>query len=235
MSVKITGHIVSRFDSEMLQVHSMLLAMGQLAIDQLQATLDALEHLDLEKARQIVACDAKIDQLEMKIDDEVVKVIARRGPVARDLRALMAMSKSVTDLERVGDEIAKVARHFLRLYDTYSTTPRPSLMFEIQKMGKTAMEMLKTILQVFEVMDADKAKAVVKGHTEMDEEFKAGLRRLMTFVMEDSRNVGHTVSIVLIIKALERIGDHAKNIAEQVIYFVEGEDVRHQYPQAKEG
>jgi len=227
MSLTITGHIVNRFDSEMITIHNMIMAMGELAKSQLLKVLDLLENMNPELAGEVVANDVKLDNLEVKTDDEIIRVIARRGPVARDLRALLAMSKSVTDLERIGDEIEKISKLLIQLYAPGNSPPSDNLLRDIRRMGKAVMELLSGIMEVYKLMDSGRAKEVVRGHSEMDGYFRADLWRLLTFVMEDSRNVGHTVKLVLIIKAFERIGDHVKNIAEQVIYFAEGEDVRH--------
>jgi phosphate transport system protein len=233
MSLQITGHIVNRFDSEMINIHTMVMAMGELAQDQLLKVLALLDAMNVEAAREVVANDAAVDDLEVKTDDEILRVIAKRGPVARDLRALVAMSKSVTDLERIGDEVEKICKLLIQLYDTDNNTPGDNLLRDIRRMGKAAMELLSGVMDVYKTMDSARAKDIVRGHSDMDEYFRADLRRLLTFVLEDSRNVGHTVKIVLIIKAFERIGDHVKNIAEQVIYFAEGEDVRHKFPKGE--
>lgn len=234
MNRQVEGHTVQRFDAELSALYLRVLEMGGLAMSQLEDALEALRNKDLPKARAVIARDSEIDSLEVTADDEIVDVIARRGPVARDLRTVMGFSKAVTDLERVGDEAARIAGVALHIYDSGSSDPSVHLLRDVYTMGKLALGMLRAALEVFDRMDAEGAERVAEGQTEMDAEFRSSVRRLATFVMEDSRNVGHAVSVVVIIKALERVGDHARNIAEYVIYLVKGTDVRHRTAVAAE-
>jgi phosphate transport system protein len=229
------GHTVQRFDGELSNLHLMILEMGGLVVDQVNLALRALREKDTAAAQLVVHREPRIDAMEVKLDDEVVTVIARRCPVARDLRITTAISKAVTDLERIGDEAARLAHLVISIYDSESSDPSSHLLRDTINMGRLAHGMLSEALEIFDSLNADKAEAMVKNHGELDAEFQSSLRRLTTFLLEDARNIGHTVNIVLILKALERIGDHARNIAEYVIYLIKGEDVRHQQIEQKQG
>jgi phosphate transport system protein len=206
----------------------MILEMGGLVVDQVHLALRALREKDIPAAQLVIHREPKIDAMEVKLDDEVVTVIARRCPVARDLRITTAISKAVTDLERIGDEAARLAHLVVSIYDSESSDPSSHLLRDTINMGKLAFGMLSEALDIFDTLDVSKAETMIKNHGELDAEFQSSLRRLTTFLLEDARNIGHTVNIVLILKALERVGDHARNIAEYVIYLIKGEDVRHQ-------
>lgn len=221
------GHTVHRFDGELSNLHMMILEMGGLVHDQVRSSLIALREKDLAAAHTVVAREPEVDQLEVKIDDEIVSVIARRCPVARDLRITTALSKAVTDLERIGDEAARIAHLCISIYGSETPDPSYHLLRDTIVMGKLASSMLKDAVEILDTLNAERAENMVKGQGELDEEFQSSLRRLTTFVLEDARNVGHTVNIVLVLKALERIGDHARNIAEYVVYLIRGEDIRH--------
>jgi phosphate transport system protein len=228
MNRQVEGHTVQRFDAELSQLHMLVLEMGTLVVNQVQTALHALTSKDLPRAREGIARDYDVDAMEVQIDDEIISVIARRGPVARDLRTVMAFSKMVSDLERAADEAARIAGLALHIYDNETSDPSIHLLRDVLTMGKLAAAMLREALETFDQMDVERADELAQGHTELDAEFRSSVRRLITFVMEDARNVGHTVNMVLVIKSLERIGDYAKNIAEYVIYLVRGTDIRHQ-------
>jgi phosphate transport system protein len=222
------GHTVHSYDTELNDLHLRMLEMGALAMNQVESALQALFARDMEGARRVISQEPQVDALEVKIDEEVVSVIARRSPVARDLRTLVSYSKAGTDLERVGDEAARIAGLALYMYDHESSQPNDLLVRDINGMGKLAVAMLHEALEVFDKMDAERAIELVHGQTELDAEFRSSVRRLATFIMEDARTLGHALNVVLTIKALERIGDYSKNIAEYVIYLVSGQDIRHQ-------
>jgi phosphate transport system protein len=209
--------------------------MGGLVMDQTRLSMHALREKDLDAAHLVIKREQNVDALEVKIDDEIVSVIARRCPVAKDLRVTTAISKAVTDLERIGDEAARIAHLAVTMYDSDTNDPSSHLLRDTIVMGKLAMAMLNESLEILDLLDADRAQEMVTKHSELDEEFQSALRRLTTFVLEDARNVGHAINIVLAIKALERIGDHAKNISEYVIYLIRGEDIRHKQLDAESG
>lgn len=226
--VKSEGHTVQRFDSELSQLHLKVLEMGGLALSQLRDALRALKSKDLSLARKIAPRENQIDLLEIETDAEVINLIARRGPMGGDLRMVMAMSKSVTDLERIGDEAVRIASIAVHIYGNGGSDPNDHLLRDVHVMGGFVVNALEQALRAFDTLDEIAARDVIDNHRHIEEEFEAGLRRLMTYVMEDARNVGFAVSMVLVIKALERIGAHAQNLAEYVVYQIRGQDIRHQ-------
>jgi phosphate transport system protein len=233
MNNPLEGHTVHRYDGELSHLHVLLLEMGGLVLGQLREVLDALSAKDLQAAVRIIDRDNDIDALEMQTDSEILRILVRRTPVARDLRTVMACSKAVTDLERAGDEAARIAKLSLQLFEGNSSDPSESLLRDVRSMGRLAANMLENSLVALDRLDISLADEIAAGDTELDAEFQSSLRRLATFIMEDARNVGHAIRIVLIIKAVERIGQHSRNIAEHVIYLIRGEDVRHRHGQTR--
>lgn len=223
----VEGHTVTRFDGELNHLHLLVLEMGGLVLDQCNQALLALESEDIDLAEHVIQREHEVDALELKLDSEIWWEVGRRAPVARDLRLVMAFSKAATDLERVGDEAARVAHICLSIYD--NETPRPSynLMRDVHVMGRTAMALLREGIGLLDSLDAAAAKSLLDRQTELDAEFQSSLRRVSTFILEDARNVGHAISTVLLVRALERVGAHACNLAEYVIFLVRGDDVRH--------
>ena len=228
--VKTEGHTVKRFDAELNRLQLRVLEIGGLALSQIKDALHALKHKDLALARNIAPRENRIDLLEVETDADIIGLIARRCPVGGDLRLVMAVSKSVTDLERVGDEAIRLANIVLQIYGNGGGEPNERLLRDAYVMGSLAVNALEKALHAFDNLDEAAALDIIAAHRQLEEEFEAGLRRLMTYVMEDVRNIGFAVSMVLAIKGLERIGAHAQNLAEYVIYQVEGKDVRHQGP-----
>ncbi len=174
-----------------------------------------------------VARDQVINGLQVKADEDCVSLIALRQPLGSDLRLIMSLSKIVTDLERIGDEAEKIARMTIKTYDGDSSPPSAKLLRDVVPMAKLAQNMLHNCLDALARLDVEKAVEVAQGDDELDQEFQSALRRLITYMMEDPRTIGHAINVIFIVKALERIGDHSKNIAEYLIYLVKGKDVRH--------
>ena len=228
MSQPLEGHTVHRYDGELNHLHTLVLEMGGLALDQVRTILKAISEKDIALAQTVLRREQEVDQLELKIDNEITTIIARRSPVASDLRVTMSFSKAVTDLERVGDEAARMADIILQIYESDTSDPSHHMLRDIHTMGKLTLKMLQEGLEVFDTLDIDRAEQLARSDGELNEEFQSALRRQTTFVLEDARNVGHAINIVLMTKALERIGEHAVNLAEYVIYLVKGEDIRHQ-------
>jgi phosphate transport system protein len=229
------GHTVQRYDGELNHLHLLVLEMGGLVLDQVRLAINALKNEDLANTNIVLDREHKVDELEIKIDEELVSVLARRSPMARDLRILMSFSKAVADLERVGDEAARIAHLTAVMIENNRSFPGIQLMRDVQTMGALAVNLFERSLDIFDTLQITSAEELIRNHSELDAEFRSSLRRIATFVLEDARNVGHAINITLVIKALERIGDHARNLVEYVIYLVNGEDVRHRWSKREIG
>jgi len=227
MTQTLEGHTVHRYDGELNNLHLRVLEMGGLVLDQGRHAMQALQSSDLSAANRVLEREYDVDKLEVEIDDDAITVVAKRAPVARDLRVIMSISKTITDLERIGDEAARIAHIAKGMFESERSLPGGHLMRDVLNMGQLAVQMLEEALASFDALNATQARALVCRDNDLDMEFQSSLRRLATFLLEDARNVGHAIHIVLLIKAIERIGDHARNIAEYVIYMVQGQDVRH--------
>jgi phosphate transport system protein len=221
-----TEHISKQYDQDLESVRSRMMQMGGLVESQIRAAVEGFLDGNLERIEQVIATDAKVNDLEVAIDDDLRHVIVRRQPAATDLRLIMAVSKTVTDLERIGDEAAKIARMAKEIHTAPAKMSRPRLS-TMTHVSETAIGMLRKSLDAFARLDAAAAARIIGEDATIDAEFRAILRQLVTFMMEDPRTISTSLSIVWVAKAFERIGDHAKNIAEQVIYIVKGRDVRH--------
>lgn len=229
MSQPLEGHIVQRFDGEMGNLHNLTIEMGGLVLSQVQTILKSLKEEYPDLAREAIVRDHEVDEMELHADEQVISLIARRAPVARDLRGIMALSKTISDLEKIGDEVCKIAAAIITIYDNDDQNPSYELMRDVRKMGKLAAKMLRQALEALDSLDEERAEELTDEDYDLAAEFQTGLRRLMTFIMQDSRNVGHAVHAVVIIKALERIGEYSGSLADYVIFIVKGIDVRHQH------
>lgn len=217
-------HISKQFDQELEDLRSRVMRMGGLVEDQLNKSLDAMDRADLELAEQVASNDYKVNSLEVSIDEECTQVLARRQPAAGDLRLILAVIKTISDLERIGDEIEKIGKMVVRMIEQDS--PK-SYYVSVLSMGQHVRHMLHDALDVFARMDSQSAVSVAAQDSRIDEEYGAILRQLITYMMEDPRSISKVLDVVWAVRALERVGDHAKNICENVIYLVEGKDVRH--------
>ncbi len=227
MPISHDAHTVKQFDAQLANLRNLVLEMGGLVEDQIKNAVKSLDDEDLTLAREVIARDQIINGLQVKIDEDTITLIATRQPVGSDLRLIMSLSKAVTDLERIGDEAEKTARMTIKTYDVVSSPPSAKLLRDVTPMAKLATDMLHGCLDALARVDVEMAVNVARGDDNLDQEFQSALRRLITYMMEDPRTIGHAISVLFIIKALERIGDHAKNIAEYIIYLVKGKDVRH--------
>lgn len=218
-------HTLKQFDTELEEIRSRVLQMGGLVEEQITNALLALTEGKVGLARQVMENDHKVNALEVAIDEDCSTVIAKRQPAAKDLRMVMTVVKTITDLERIGDEAAKIARMTTSLY----SNARPALprAAEVQHVAEIALGMLRNALDAFARLDLAVAAKVVRQDEQVDAEFKAILRQLITFMMEDPRTISHALDIMFIAKSIERIGDHSKNMSEYVVYLVKGKDVRH--------
>ena len=220
-------HLSTQFDAELSGISNRVLEMGGLVESQVSRSVYALTQFSGETATQVLQTEERVNAMEMEIDSDLSSIIARRQPTARDLRLLIAISKAIANLERVGDEAARIARTVQRLINSGVSTrmrlPVNDLLFE----SELAVALLRKALDAFARLDVDKALEVLKQDDQIDQEFEGLLRKLITFMMEDPRTISSSIDLVFVAKAIERVGDHAKNLAEVIIYVVKGTDVRH--------
>ncbi len=218
-------HLSTQFDAELSGISGRVLEMGGLVESQVSLALHALTHFSSEEADQVMHQEERVNQMEVEIDRDLSAIIARRQPTARDLRLLIAVSKTIANLERVGDEAARIARTVQRLINTGISTRLPvnDLRFE----AELAVAQLRKALDAFARLDTAKALEVLKQDDQIDQEFEGLMRKLITYMMEDPRTISASIDLVFVAKAIERVGDHAKNLAEAIIYIVKGTDVRH--------
>jgi phosphate transport system protein len=215
-------HIVQRYDGELNHLHYLVLEMGGLVIYQLRSGLNAFAKRDEALAQKVMERDREIDHLEANADDTIASVIARRAPMANDLRLAMATSKCVAELERIGDEAVRIARVVPLLEHGPVTESQRARALEVQRMGDMAFASLKMAVEVFDVWDEAKARAVITRQRRLEKAFDGILRRLMSRPLDDSRAVSWAMSQVLVIKALECVGHHSQNLAEYVTLLVKG-------------
>ncbi|HHC72084.1 MAG TPA: phosphate signaling complex protein PhoU [Thiotrichales bacterium] len=217
-------HISRQYNEELEDIRNRVLAMGGLVEQQIHNAVQALVEGDTQLAEKVITNDYQVNALEVSIDEESVQCLARRQPAAADLRLIIAVIKTITDLERIGDQAEKVARMALRL----AGEDRPSNRYvEIQSLGRHVQEMLHHALDAFARMDAEAAVRVAQQDIVVDHEYEGVLRQRITFMMEDHRSIARSLDVIWAARALERIGDHSRNICEYVIYLVKGKDVRH--------
>jgi phosphate transport system protein len=219
-------HLSTQFDAELDDLRALLTRMGGLVEEQVRTTTLALAERDADLIDRVISRDTEVDQFEIEIDNVCNHVIARRQPTAIDLRVVMAVSKTVTDLERIGDEAKKIAKAAGKIIERNSRTPCPQVM-AIRHMGEQCASMLHDVLNAFVRTDADAALQIVRRDKEIDQNFRSITRELVTYMMEDPRTISNSLDIIFSVKSLERIGDHCKNIAKDVIFIVKGRDVRH--------
>ncbi len=227
MSVNKDEHTVKRYDQELASLRSLVLEMGGLVEDQIKRAVAALDDEDISAAREVIARDHVVNGLEVKADEESISLIALRQPLGKDLRLIIALSKTVTDLERIGDEAERIARMVVHLYDTDNSPPSNRLFRDVLNLAERAEKMLRASLDALARLDVEKAMEITQWDLDLDSDFQYAMRNLTTYAMEDHRNIGHIIDVVFMLRALERIGDHAKNIGEYVIFLVKGKDIRH--------
>ncbi|SOE66245.1 phosphate transport system protein [Burkholderia sp. OK233] len=218
-------HLSSRFDLDLNLLLTRLLEMGGLVEAQIACAVEALNTFDLTLVEQVLEGEHRLNAMEIEIDEDVSNIIVRRQPTARDLRLLMAASKCITNLERAGDEARKIAKRTRRI--AMETTARTVNISEIKASGKMAADILRHALDAFARMDTVAAAQILRDDEAIDNEFEAFVRRLIASMTQDPRTIPMGLDYLSIAKAIERIGDHATNIAEFVVYVVKGTDVRH--------
>ncbi len=220
-----TSHVSTQFDEDLSRLRSHVLQMGGLVESQVSDAIDAYNTGEIASVKSIVETDRKVNDLEKAIDDDCAHVIAKRQPAASDLRLVFGISKIVTDLERAGDEAKKIAKGVRRIYESGHMPVQYGV--GVRHVADAALNMLRQALDAFARLDTAAAEDVIRADNEVDVEFKSILRQLITHMMEDPRTITTSMDIIWIARAIERIGDHAKNVGEHVIYIVEGRDIRH--------
>jgi phosphate transport system protein len=220
----LSHHILSRYNDDLERLRTNVLQMGGLVEEQLKQAVEALVQGDSRLGEQVAHADQKVNAMEVAIDDDCSRILATRSPAAGDLRLIVAVIKTITDLERIGDEAEKIGYIGSRL----AALERPESRYrEIKHLGRIVGEMVHEALDAFARMDADAAVTVAKKDRMIDEEYEAIQRQIITFMMEDPRTIRRGLDVLWVARALERIGDHAKNVCEYVVYMVYGKDIRH--------
>lgn len=223
-------HISSQFDAELNSISAKVMEMGGLVESQLRHAIYAFAEFSAEVADQVMEREAIVNQLEVDIDHDVSSTIGRRQPTARDLRMLLAMSKITANLERAGDEVSRMARMVKLIIESGSARSLPST--DLHVAADLASDLLRRSLDAFARLDTETALAIIKADDQLDHEYDGFMRKLMTYIMEDPRTISASLNLLFLAKAIERVGDHAKNIAESTIYVAKGTDVRHMAPNA---
>ena len=218
-------HLSSQFEADPTRLRTAVLQMGGLVEKQLAAAIDAYSTGEVGTVKHIVETDRVINDLEKAIDDDCAHLIAKRQPAASDLRMVFGVSKLVTDLERAGDEAKKIGKGVRRIYEAGQMPSQYGI--GVRHLAEAALDMLRQALDCFARLDVEQAHRVIVADNDVDVEFKSIMRQLITHMMEDPRTITTSIDIIGIARAIERIGDHAKNVAEHVVFIVEGRDIRH--------
>ena len=218
-------HLSTQFDSDLNGVSSRVMELGGLVESQIHQAIYSLSNFSTEAAAQVIDIEQRVNAMEIEIDRDLASIIARRQPTARDLRLLLAISKTTANLERVGDEASKIARMVKSIIESGSARQLPST--DLRVAADLAAGLLRKALDAFARLDTSTAVAILKEDDLIDREFDGFVRKLITYMMEDPRTISPSLDLLFLAKAIERIGDHAKNIAEFIIYVVKGTDVRH--------
>lgn len=226
-NLNLDQHISRQFNEDLEEIRTSMLEMGGLVEGQVADAIRALEDADSTLADKVMEVESRIDSMEMDIDDTCTTLIARRQPAASDLRMVLAVSKTLRDLERIGDEANKIAKMAILLSEQ-GNAPRGYT--EVRHIGNCVRKMLNDALDAFSRYDAESAIATMKEDRQVDMDYKSALREMITYMMEDPRSISRSMNILWTLRSLERIGDHAKNICEHIVYLVQGRDIRHRDP-----
>lgn len=220
------AHLSSQFDQDLGRLRSYVLQMGGLVENQVSAAIEAYKTGDLARVKNIIEAERTVNDLEKAIDDDCAHLVAKRQPAASDLRLVFGITKIVTDLERVGDEAKKIAKGVRRICEAGQVPSDYGA--GVRHIAEAALGMVRESLDAFARLDAVLAESVIRADVDVDTEFKSIVRQLITHMMEDQHTITTSIDILSIARAVERIGDHAKNIAEHVVFIVDGRDIRHQ-------
>ena len=219
-------HLSTQFDSDLNEVSARVMELGGLVESQIRQAIYALSQFSLDAVEEVERIEGRINQMEVEIDHELITIIARRQPTARDLRLLMTFSKATANLERMGDEATRMARMVRSIIESGAARSLPTT--DLRVAADLAAGLLRKALDAFARLDTRAAISILKEDDLIDREFDGFVRKLITYMMEDPRTISASLDLLFLAKAIERIGDHSKNIAELIIYLVEGKDIRHQ-------
>ena len=219
------NHYMKQFDEELEEIRTRLMEMGGKVEQQLQNAIRAIGEADSKLAEEVIKEEQLVDNMEVDIDEACILIIARRQPAASDLRLVMMVTKAVNDLERIGDEAKKIANHALILANESGSSKGYT---EVRHLGQSVISMLSNALDAFARFDVDAAIRTIEKDKQIDQEYKTALRELATYMMEDPRSISRVMNVLWVVRSLERIGDHAKNLCEQIVFVVKGKDIRHQ-------
>ena len=219
------NHIMTQFDEELEEIRTQLMEMGGKVEQQLKNAIQAVIKADSRLAEEVIKEERLVDEMEVDIDEACILIIARRQPAASDLRFVMMVTKAINDLERIGDEARKIANHAVILSEQDGLSQGYK---EVRHLGDSVSGMLASALDAFARFDVDAAMKTLEEDAQVDLDYKSALRELVTYMMEDPRSISRAINILWVVRSLERIGDHAKNLCEQIVYVVKGKDIRHQ-------
>ena len=223
-NLHIDEHISTTFNEELESIKARMLEMGGTVEAQINMALKAIEEKDTDLADKVLHIERDVDEMEVNIDEACTMILARRQPTASDLRLVLSVSKTVRDLERIGDEAAKIAKMAISLAEIDSGGEG---FVELRHIGNEVAAMLRQSLDAYARFDASAAMEVFGRDKKVDRDYKTALRELISFMVEDPRSISRSLNVMWALRALERIGDHSKNICEQVVYLVKGKDIRH--------
>jgi phosphate transport system protein len=219
------NHIMTQFDEELEEIRTQLMEMGGKVEQQLKNSIQAVIKANSKLAEEVIKEERLVDEMEVDIDEACILIIARRQPAASDLRFVMMVTKAINDLERIGDEARKIANHAVILSEQDGTSQGYK---EVRHLGDSVCGMLADALDAFARFDVDAAMKTLEEDAQVDLDYKSAIRELVTYMMEDPRSIGRAINVLWVVRSLERIGDHAKNLCEQIVYVVKGKDIRHQ-------
>ena len=219
------NHYMKQFDEDLEEIRTRLMEMGGKVEQQLQNAIRAVTEADSQLADEVINQEKLVDTMEVDIDEACILIIARRQPAASDLRLVMMVTKAVNDLERIGDEAKKIAKHAIILAEESATSEGYT---EVRHLGQSVLGMLSNALDAFARFDVDAAMRTLEEDRQIDLDYKTALRELVTYMMEDPRSISRVINVLWVVRSLERIGDHAKNLCEQIVFVVKGKDIRHQ-------
>ncbi|SFN55132.1 phosphate transport system protein [Izhakiella capsodis] len=222
-SLNLNKHISGQFNAELENIRTQVMTMGGMVEQQLSDAILAMHNMDAVLAQQVIDGDHKVNMMEVAIDEACVRIIAKRQPTAVDLRLVMAIIKTISELERIGDVAEKISRTALEKF----TVQHQPLLVNLESLGRHTIEMLHDVLDAFARMDINAAIDIYREDKKVDQEYEGIVRQLMTYMMEDPRTIPSVLTALFCARAIERIGDRCQNICEIIFYFVKGQDFRH--------